>query len=789
MPNCDLRQLLNRSITIARCIVAITVLRGSSPLIAQDAPAGGSVIVNNLTMGFEGHGRVGNWLPVQLQATGLVPSTEVSLVITASDPKGDQCESIVAIAKSDNSGGLAVGGVFMIGRQEGTIKLRLDDAARKALWQHSVVCHALDTKKQAEAAAESATVQSSGVISEMTLLRHHSLTALTIGSPAGIAELSERLQSSDSTQGSLAILNVPTMADVPDSRRGLDSVDTLVLVSDYSLSEQQTRAVKDWILTGGNLIVSCGENLSQLLASSIGGWLQPEFGIQPEPMRSQDLSSIRNFVSGSSQLQTNRQNVSILKMVSDQPRVIVNSINGPLISRISVGGGVVTLVAVDLNLKPLNRWLSLSQMYEMLLFGRQLDTNDEQVSRKGRISSTGVSDLSTQLANVSDAIPATQRWSSWHAMLLMIVYLVIIGPLDYLLVVRLLRRPRLTWVTFPTLVAAACGVTFLWSGTDRADATVREVQLLDFAQNGSRQAVRTRTWSSLSTSDSRFGSVSVMPLPVLAERTAPASVESLIWNGRAEDVYGGLYRPGGAGLGRQTSHRTDIAPFEFSSLPMVVDGSQAFLAESFFEVSESPAFESQLQMPASGLLDGSFEHHLPVPIRDWAILFGNRAYLPSEKSDEKFKQLEPNQRWSRDSGGVRISEVRDFLRGVRIVRKALSAKKSSLESETTQIQSTYDISGTNPLDILLMVSMYNVAGGENYVRLQDDYLRRDEVSDAIQLNTALLIGTVDLPLTQFQLDHQPITPVETQTVVRILLPVKRILGGDAPAARESKDDE
>ena len=109
-------------------------------------------------------------------------------------------------------------------------------------------------------------------------------------------------------------------------------------------------------------------------------------------------------------------------MASENARVVVGSINGPLISRISIGAGVVTMVGVDLNLKPLNRWLSLPRMYELLLFERLLDTSGEQVSHTGRISSTGVNDLATQLASVSDAIPAAHRWSTWQAMVLILVY-------------------------------------------------------------------------------------------------------------------------------------------------------------------------------------------------------------------------------------------------------------------------------------------------------------------------------------------------------------------------------
>jgi hypothetical protein len=449
----------------------------------------------------------------------------------------------------------------------------------------------------------------------------------------------------------------------------------------------------------------------------------------------------------------------------------VNSINGPLISRISSGAGVITMLAVDLNLKPLDRWLSLSDLYETLLFGRILEVGTEQARRGGRISSSGVTDIATQLANAADAIPANERWSSWHAMLMMLVYLVVIGPLDYLLVVRLLQRPRLTWLTFPSLLVLACGLTLWWSGSQRAAATVRQIHLLDVSQGESRQFVRTRSWSSLSTSQSQYGSVSVTDFPP-ALASANLSEKTLMWHGRSEDVYGGLYRPGGAGLGQQSSRRTEIGDAKFTSVPLMADGSRAFLAESFSGSSDVRLFESQLVMPGTGLLEGSFEHHLPGAVRDWVIVFGNRAYFPAEKADEDFRRIEPGQKWTRESGRLRIAEIRDFLRGTRII--AGGPKKSNADGPTsTQVQAEYNVNGANPFDILLMTSLYQSAGAENYVKLKNEYLRRDEVGSALQLNTALLIGVIDTPLSQLGLDDQTVGPTSTGTVVRLFLPVKR----------------
>ena len=73
--------------------------------------------------------------------------------------------------------------------------------------------------------------------------------------------------------------------------------------------------------------------------------MQPIFQVEPTLMFSQDLSALQNFVSGSSQLQTYRKSVPLMKLRSAQAWSVVDSINGPLMQRVSYGAGQITLLA------------------------------------------------------------------------------------------------------------------------------------------------------------------------------------------------------------------------------------------------------------------------------------------------------------------------------------------------------------------------------------------------------------------------------------------------------------
>ena len=760
-------------------VLCVAFLGGSVAAQSDDAvqaTATDGVRVTRLRLGLGGFGRVGCWNPIRIEATGFESGANVKVLIVASDARGDQCEDTVASVLADASGSISAAAVFMTGRLDGAVTIRLSSDDGNVFWEHAVRCRSVDDFSIPTTPSKTSLVQS-----ELQLLQYGSVTFATIGIPDALVSLANELAAGKSTSDALAVMPVESLDDLPLTRRGLDSVDFLYLVDGYDLSDQQRQAVEEWVTTGGHFIVSCGGKLPQLLDSPVGHWLQPVFQIEPVPMFSQDLSGLQNFVAGSSQLQTYRKSVPVMKLRSNQAWPVVDSINGPLMQRASYGAGMISVVAVDLNQKPVNQWLSLPQLYEMLIFGYQLDTSASQASRSGRISSSGVSDLATQLATVSDAVPSANRWSTWSVMLLMLVFLLVIGPLDYLVVVRIVKKPHLTWLTFPVLIISACMLAVSGVGDREAPLVVRQTHLVDVAQPGARQTLHIRSWSSISAADSGNISVGAKLSPIATTDNTAAlhgAEVSLSWHGRPEDVYGGLYREGGVALGRQLSHRSDGSDGKeagFSSVPMLSDGSQAFLAEAFVDASASVVVESKLRVPSSGLLEGEFTHHFASPIRDWSVVFRNRVYRPVANSEVDNQSIEPGKPWSRENYTVSVSDLREFLKGVRTTQPEAKSSESSTSSvpKHVQIKAIYDTQGTNPLDILTMVSLFKVPGGETFVKLQNNALRRDDLSDGIHLNTVLVVGTLDTQVTEMIVNGNTVAPVQSQTIVRLLLPVIR----------------
>ena len=74
-----------------------------------------------------------------------------------------------------------------------------------------------------------------------------------------------------------------------------------------------------------------------------------------------------------------------------------------------------------------------------------------------------------------------------------------------------------------------------------------------------------------------------------------------------------------------------------------------------------------------------------------------------------------------------------------------------------------------------MTSLYQSAGGQVFVKLDNHTLRRDEVSDMVDLNGALLVGWAETELCTVKLNDTIVkSDLPPKTIVRVFLPVRRV---------------
>ncbi len=238
-----------------------------------------------------------------------------------------------------------------------------------------------------------------------------------------------------------------------------------------------------------------------------------------------------------------------------------------------------------------------------------------------------------------------------------------------------------------------------------------------------------------------------------------------------------MYRATGIGAGSQSYTRDSSVPDTLTSVPLLIDGSFEVQSQ-WASSSATPLAESRLYVKGSGrLLGGSFCHHLGSPLRDWAVIYGNRIYRPL---DDTRKSLPAGRFWEFSRGGSQITHLKAYLTSDRPARQE--------PQKTTPGQSAgnraYSSAGRDPLDIVTVMSLYDVAGADAYIGLSNDTLNRLDMSESIRLNYALIIGWTEEPATQLEIDGRLIPEANTESIVRLLLPVDR-----QPAGREAMTEE
>ena len=726
----------------------------------------------NFRVGLDRQGKVGRWLPVEMTATDLPVGETVRLQAAFPDPRGDICIETVAIAEVPDSGTLTMTGFVRSGRLEGTARFSVVHED-EVLCRHSIFFHEEDPDD-----AEPSAVQRS-----LTLHRMGVISLLTVGEVEGIPEFLRNSEALLSGPGQLRNHFLESVAQLPEQLEGLDAVDLILLTDDFSLSELQAEAIGQWVTDGGHLIVSTGGTVPQLLENPLGSWLTQYFELGSEPIEMRRFSNLEAFVPGASRIQTNlrgRQAWPVAAIGSNQTAVLVDSLDGPIVGRQSIGGGVVTLVAVDINQPPFDRWPSLPQFYEVLFYGKKLQEAGSVRRNGARISQSGVTDIGTQLLATVDATPPGGQWSAWSIMAMLVVWMIVIGPLDYLLVTRLLKRPELTWATFPACIAVgAIGIWYLSGSED--DLQVHQLDLVDITGNAEERNMTTRSWISVSSPDTVR--INCEAKPTLLESSVETSRIGLGWCGRAEDVFGAMYRKGGVGLGQQAFQHSVESEASLSGVPLLADGSRGFQAICHHKT-DAQLYESELSVSGFGMLNGKFTHHLPGDLSQWIVVHGNRVY---QSAGPDSQVLKPGAVWDAASDDVVTADLKGYLNASRVVQDQSTANTDRQRS--SQVISPYNSKSRDPLYIVNMLSFYDFAGGTDYVGLAHSQLRFLEVSDTIRLNHAVLIGKLDTPATSFEVNDHQVTPSESSTLVRVFLPVDRRPPGELAKLKEDVDSQ
>ncbi len=252
------------------------------------------------------------------------------------------------------------------------------------------------------------------------------------------------------------------LSDLPAQGRALGGLDALIVhnLDTASLTPAQRAALHSWVSFGGQLIVLGGP------------------GAVPTAAGLGDLVPVRILGSQSTVELKGLGEFAGVPLESQQPAVVAHVepvaadiLAGdsalPLIVRRNQDRGRIDYVALDANQEPLRTWIGNERFWSKLFFSSPLN------QRSGNIST-----YAPFFANPLTNIPSLDIPSVLLVMAFLFAYILVVGPLN-LLVLKLIDKQSLAWITVPTLIILFSCTAYLFGLVSRGrKVIVSEITLL-----------------------------------------------------------------------------------------------------------------------------------------------------------------------------------------------------------------------------------------------------------------------------------------------------------------------
>lgn len=721
--------------------------------VARATDIGGPAVrVTIVEIGWGGTFKVGEWTSLRLTATA---KSDLYATLVVETPDADDQVTVLPAAPVRLQKGVPtrLETCFKSGRINGELQIRLENDAGEVL--HTEVI-------RPEAKQESLL---------QPALRVEVPVWGVLGQPAGFDEIVTATRENDRRESgetiSPQIVRCNTIENLPQDWRGYQSLTALVIATAKSSPDQPSllkaiipehdAALREWVRHGGHLVLSIASETAAFAESPFAKWFP--VNIVGETTRRQ-LSGLEIFAGRNARL-TFAGTVTAAKLAPiDAGNVLVKELDESLVVQVPYGFGRVTVLALDADRPPLAKWAGMPAFWKKLLGDDERLAVQQGTRTTGQLSQLGMTDLATQLHAAQEEFPAVQRPSNWWVMGLILLYMLAIGPLDYLIVHRLLRRPEWTWFTLPLWIIIAGGAS-VW-GANRLNGNAVLVNQLDLVDvDAATQSLRGRAWITVYSPETRRYAVGVEPAGFVTA-DVPAR---LSWNGIPENTVGGLYRAGGLAVtGRGYRYQTESTGLE--NIPIQKWSAKELSAEWHGQATE--LVTNTLENAGPGRLKGSVAHQLPVPLEECVLVYGGRLFTLGTQRDQ-LGTLAPHQEWEPVNGQQR--DLKAFLTGTTAIRVEKGTNKN-LQSEIQFKAEPYNPLNHDRGDLLRMISFHDVAGGTTYTGLQNAAQRELELTPLMSLGRAILLGRVKHSAARLKIDNMPHDPADHLTYVRIVLPVK-----------------
>ena len=455
--------------------------------------------------------------------------------------------------------------------------------------------------------------------------------------------------------------------EMPDQWFGYGAADLVVLGTGAAAGEfldelfdpqksarftAQREALFEWVRRGGKLLVSVGANAGKLVQSPVFQDLlplplsseQPSRAVGDLPLRFQVANAVP--VGGRLSMAPRPGEFAVARFGKTSPRparvllATADPAAEPVVTQVPFGLGKVTAVGFDLDRSPFAEFPQRAEFWDWLL--REAGT--ARTSLPSEAKGTNVVDFSRPdredelaggLRQGVDSFEGVPVISFGWVALFIVLYTLLIGPVEYFFLKKVVGRLELTWVTFPLIVLTVSAGAYLFAYAIKGnDLKLNKVDLVDVDLRGGR--VYGRTWFTLFSPRIESYTVGVEPRAGWAKANPefPPPAPLVDWMAGGRGGGGGSIISRGYSYNSANGPRGLVLADGLRSVPVQVWSTKAFTGQWVGEVDKAaPPVKADLAHPPAspGAVAGSLVCNLPVgALAEPVLVYAGKVYkLPA----------------------------------------------------------------------------------------------------------------------------------------------------------------
>ncbi len=576
---------------------------------AQDAA------ITGVQIGFADNYKLGCWTPVEVEFMG-GPKPVVGMV-TVTVPDGDGVPTTV-MSPQNRPVALEPG-------KESTVRLFV----RVGQNYSPLTVKFIDSEGEVvvDRTFRAAATASEGALP--TGLPATNLLYVEFGPPLGLADLTVSENQDELAQTRVA--RVDSAIDLPTEWYGYEGVDMVVLTTSrpdlyrpLTQNPARVEALRQWVERGGKLVIFCGSQADELLVEggALASLLPGQF---TETVVLEQSQPIEAFSGAEESITPTRRVDFRVPMFSEiRGKVLASAKRGqtdvPLVIRSYLGFGELTFVGLDFDRPPLVGWPGRKSF-----LAKALDLATESNSQQPNAGATVVNsdDLITQVrTTLDDSFVGVDPVPFALVALLVIGYILLIGPGDYFLVNKIFKRPEITWISFPIMVVAVSALAYWYANWQKGDQLrVNQVEFVDV--DAATGFTRGTVWTHFFTPRVDEFDLSLAPA-FLKNQKLDDSQEIVAWLGQPGYALGGMQNTSGQTGLFDRGYAFNPALDEMLGVPVQLWSTKTITSRWSSEV--TPPLEATLNRTDEQLLLGQIVNSADMALNDCVLLYGQWAW-------------------------------------------------------------------------------------------------------------------------------------------------------------------